>query len=83
MPVCTINNINKALTANDLPFEIVKGDCYFWFAATPNAPMGCEEGVDSIYSNHLRGMTVAEYVDHAQAGYTNWTTSQETPLSTQ
>lgn len=81
MPATTINNINKALAAKGLPLEIVKGDCYFWFAATPDAPMGCEEAIDSIYSNHLRGMTVAEYVDHAQAGYDNWATSQETLLA--
>ena len=64
MPATTINNINKALADKGLPFEIVKGDCYFWFAALDAAPMGSEDKITSIYSNHLRGMTVAEYVAH-------------------
>ena len=77
MPAVTINNINKALADKRLPFEIVKGYCYFWFAATPDAPMGVEECVNSIYSNHLRGETIEQYVAHAQAGYDNWSSSQE------
>ena len=72
MPATTINNINKAMQAAGLPLEIVKGNCYFWFAATPDAPAGVEDSVGSIYSNHLRGMSVAEYVEHAQAGYNEW-----------
>jgi hypothetical protein len=77
MTATTINNINKALEVAALPLEIVKGDCYFWFAATPNAPLGVEDSVDSIYSNHLRGMSVSDYVAHVQAGYENWASSQE------
>ena len=65
----TINNINKSLRENDLPFEIVKGNCYFWFAALDSAPMGSDEKVTSIYSNHLRGMTVSDYVDHVREGF--------------
>lgn len=83
MPATTINNINKALKAAELPLEIVKGDCYFWFAATDGAPLGVEDAIDSIYSNHLRGMSVDEYVSHVRAGYENWASSQEEPLATQ
>lgn len=83
MPATTINNINAALQVAGLPLEIVKGDCYFWFAATPAAPLGVEDSVDSIYSNHLRGMSVADYVAHVRAGYDNWATSQDEPLATQ
>lgn len=72
MPAVTIANINAALHTAALPLEIVKGDCYFWFAATPDAPMGVEDAVDSIYSNHLRGMSIAAYVDHVKAGYDIW-----------
>jgi hypothetical protein len=83
MPATTINNINKALADKALPLEIVKGDCYFWFAATPSAPIGVEEFVESIYSNHLRGETIEQYVAHAQAGYDDWASSQETQILTQ
>jgi|TARA_R110000782_G_scaffold265770_1_gene359735 hypothetical protein len=64
MPATTINNINKALADANLPFEIVKGNCYFWFAALEAAPMGSEDKITSIYSNHIRAMSVAEYVAH-------------------
>jgi len=65
----TVNNINAALKSNSLPFEIVKGDCYFWFAATDDAPLGSEEFITSIYSNHLSEMSIADYVDHVKTGY--------------
>jgi hypothetical protein len=61
----TINNINKALAAADLPYEIVKGDCYFWFAALDSVPLDAAE-IPSVYSNHLRGMSVDEYVMHVK-----------------
>ena len=70
MPAVTINNVNKALSDNNLPFEIVKGDCYFWFAPFDHAPM--DLNVDSIYSNHIRGMTIAEYVAHVECACNEW-----------
>lgn len=69
MSAITINNVNKALKYDNLPLEMVKSDCYFWFGATPDAPMGVENYVDSIYSNHIRGMSIKEYVNHVRGGY--------------
>jgi hypothetical protein len=66
MPAVTIKNINKALNDANLPLEIVKGDGYFWFAATENAPAGVEDNVGSIYSNYLRGMSIEDYVEHVK-----------------
>ena len=34
-------------------------------------------------SNHLRGMTVAEYVDHVRDAYSDWASSQEEPTQAQ
>ena len=68
MTTPTINRINAALAEKGLPLEIVKSDCYFWFAATEGAPLGIEDAVESIYSNHLREMSVEQYVAHVAEG---------------
>jgi len=41
-----------------------KGLGYFYFIGNEDAPVGIEECIPSIYSNHLRDMTIEEYVDH-------------------
>jgi hypothetical protein len=64
MTAPTINRINAALAAKDLPFEIVRGAGYFYFAATEGAPYMDE--IKSVYSMHLRAMSLEEYVDHVQ-----------------
>lgn len=68
MTAATINRVNDALKAADLPIYISKGDCYFWFGGDENAPSGIEEYIGSIYSNHIRDLTVEEYVAHVKQG---------------
>lgn len=76
MPAVTINNINAALKAEGFPIEIVKGDCYFYFSAVGDAPAGIEDAIDSIYSNHLRAMTIEQYVDHVRTSIKDWEADQ-------
>lgn len=68
MPATTLNNINAAFARENLPYEIVKGNGYFYFAPLDCAPLDVAE-VPSVYSCQLRAMTVAEYVDHVKEAY--------------
>ncbi len=68
MTTATINRVNAALKAANLPIYICKGDCYFWFGAEAGAPDNIEDFIGSIYSNHLRDLTVEEYVAHVKQG---------------
>jgi hypothetical protein len=64
----TINRVNVALQNAGYPIEIVKGDCYFYFAGLPTAELGIEDYITSIFSNHLRDMSVEKYVEHVAYG---------------
>ncbi len=69
MTSATVNRVNAALKAADLPIYMVKEPTYIWFGAEDNAPAGIEDYIGSIYSCHLRDMTVEQYVEYVKAGY--------------
>ncbi len=71
MTAATINRVNAALKAADLPIYMEKSDCYFWFGAEDSAPAGIEDYIESIYSNHIRDLTVEQYVEYVKAAYDN------------
>lgn len=64
MSVTTIKNVNAAIAHYNV--EMVKGTGYFYFAPLPGAPNHLDDLIPSIYSNHLRDMSIQQYVDHVE-----------------
>jgi hypothetical protein len=64
MPVTTIKNINAAIEHHNV--EICKGTGYFYFAPLPGAPNHLDDLIPSIYTCHLRDMSVQQYVDYVE-----------------
>ena len=64
MTSVTTNRVTAALNNAGFPVSMYKGMGYFYFIGNEDAPVGIEEYIPSIYSNHLRDMTIEEYVDH-------------------
>lgn len=54
----TINKINAAIAKHGV--EIVRGNGYFYFIG-PEA-----EKIPSIYTCHLRDLTLQEYINHVE-----------------
>jgi len=63
MTAATINKINAAIAAHGV--EVVKGNGYFWFAATRDDAR--EGDIPSVYSMTLRCMTLEEWVDYVKS----------------
>ena len=54
----TVNKINKALTKEGIPGQIVKGKGYYYFIG------GLFDKVGSIYSIDLRAWTTEQVIDY-------------------
>ena len=64
MTAATITKINKAIAHRGV--EVVKGNGYFYFADLPNAPEYNADHIPSVYSCHLRCMSLEEWVVHVE-----------------
>ena len=67
MTAATINKINKEIS--DLGVEIVKGYGYFYFADLPASDDFNADVIDSVWSCHLRCMTLEEWVAHVRGAF--------------
>jgi len=59
----TVPATNRALKAAGLPYEIVRGEGYFWFAAMDDA---ASTGIPSLYTTTLRHDTAVGIVEHVK-----------------
>lgn len=64
MTAATLNKINAEIAKHGV--ELVKGEGYFWFAALEGAPMGVEDRVPSVWTCHLRSMSLEQWVGHVE-----------------
>ncbi len=64
MTAPTIAKINAAIA--QLGVEVVKGNGYFYFADLPGAPEYNADRIPSVYSCHLRCMSLEEWVIHVE-----------------
>ena len=56
----TLKTINKAIATYGV--ELVKGNGYFYFADTTSENVA--DSIPSVYSMHLRGMSLDQWVNH-------------------
>lgn len=63
MTVATLRKINEKIA--DLGVEVVKGNGYFYFADLGEEFVA--DDVPSVWSNHLRCMTLEQWVDHVKS----------------
>lgn len=71
MTAPTLRKINAAIAKHRI--EIVKGDGYFYFAALEGAEPGIEEAIASVYSCHLRALSLDEWISHVEEGVAKFT----------
>lgn len=68
MTTATINRINAAIAGHGV--EIVKGAGYFYFADLEGAPDYNADRIASVYSAHLRCMSLEGWIAHVKDALT-------------
>ncbi|MCA0944514.1 hypothetical protein LCM08_06295 [Salipiger pacificus] len=64
MTAATVNKINAGIRHHDV--EVVKGDGYFYFAALTDEAQTSADAIPSVYSCHLRCMSLEDWIDHVE-----------------
>lgn len=70
--MATVPATNAALKAAGLPYEIVRGRGYFWFAAMNDA---ASTGIPSLYTVTLAFETVPGIVEYVRTEHEKWKAS--------
>ncbi len=70
MTAPTFNTINASIARHGV--ELVKGGGYFYFAALDGAPAGIEDAIPSVYSIHLRAMSLEQWIAHVEEAVQKW-----------
>lgn len=68
MTAATINRINAAIEKHGV--MICKGDGYFFFADLDDSPDFNADKIESVYTCHLRALSLEDWVEHVEDALT-------------